>query len=79
MVNSKQCECISVGVVLFACFIFLLVVFLIILKDSFLLEKHCFVVLPSPSLLFHVGLPRMLNYANPWQQEGKGFLNFLVL
>jgi len=55
------------------CF-FLFFFFCFILKDPFLLEKYCFVVLPGPSLLFHVGLPRMLKYANPWQQEGKDFL-----
>lgn len=73
-VNSKWCECLSVGV--FSFFIF---PFCFILEHPFLLEKHFFVVLPSPYLLFHEGLSRMLKYANPWQQEGKGFINFLGL
>lgn len=62
-----------------SCFVLLLFFFFLILKDPFLLEKHCFVVLPSSSLLFHAGLSRILKYANPWPQKGKSFLNFLVL
>lgn len=73
-VNSKWYECLSVGV-----FLFFICPFCFILKHPFLLEKHFFVVLPSPYLLFHEGLLRMLKYANPWQQEGKGSINFLGL
>lgn len=72
-VNSKWCECLSVGV--FSLFF----PFCFILKHPFLLEKQFFVVLPSPYPLFHEGLPRMLKYANPWQKESKGFINFLGL
>lgn len=47
--------------------------FSFICKDPFLLEKRCFVVLPSSSLLFHGASIEYLNMLIPGSRRVKAF------